>query len=199
VVSPQTAVLYQVVKVLFGIGKRRVGGFDDERGGTLKWFLGRNSLQPALSGEFLVVGEVETHEELNGFGGCGHGGFGLVFALPFGVAGLFGFVGFGAVFRWSSGGDAFKFEEEFFVEAVGLFPTLEFVARLLRFFLVFCEVKLNIGMGHKMSLRLAGGVSQEMPVNCSACGLMWRAGGAFYLFGLERAWELGYSANSNYE
>jgi hypothetical protein len=28
---------------------------------------------------------------------------------------------------------------------------------------------------------------------------MRRAGGAFFLFGLERGWELGYPANSNYE
>ena len=127
-VSSQKAVLYQVVKVLFGIGKRRVGGFDDERGGTQKWFLGGNSLQPALTGEFFVIGKVETHEELDGFGGCGRGCFGLVFALPFGLVRLFGFAGLGAVFRWSSGRDAFKFEEEFFVKAVGLLPTLEFVA-----------------------------------------------------------------------
>lgn len=155
--------------MLFGIGKRRVGGFDDGWGSALKWFLGRNSLQPALSGEFLVVGEVETHEELYGFGGCGQGGFGLFFALSFGAARLFGFLGLGAFFG-RSGGDTFKFEEEFFVQAVGLLPALEFVARLLDLFFVFCEVKLNIDVGHEISLRLAGGVSQEMPVDCGAGG-----------------------------
>ena len=170
VVAPQTAVLYQVVKVLFGISKRRVGGFDDERGGTLKWFLGRNSLQPALSGEFFVVGKVETHEKLYGFGGCGRVWFGLVFALALGLVRLFGFTRLGAVFRGSSGGDAFKFEEEFLVEAVSLLPTLKLVARLLSLFFVFCEVKLNISVGHEISLRLAGGVSQEMAVDCGGLG-----------------------------
>jgi hypothetical protein len=174
VATPQTAVLYQVVKVLFGIGEERVGGFDDGGQSALKWFLGRNPVKPALAREFFVVGKVETHEELDGFGGCGWGSFRTVFALPFGLVRLFGFAGIGAVFSRSSGGDAFKFEEEFFVETVGLLPTLEFVARLLRLFLVFCEVKLNISMGHKMSLRLAGGVSQEMPVDCGAWRMMRR-------------------------
>jgi hypothetical protein len=60
------------------------------------------------------------------------------------------------------------------------------VARLLRFFFVFCEVKLNISVGHKMILRLAGGVSQEMPVDCGASSalagppsyLAWRGRGS---------------------
>jgi len=199
VAAPQTAVLYQVVKVLFGIGKGRVGGFNDERRGALKGFLGRNTVNPALAGEFFVVGKVEAHKELHGFGGCGRGWIGLVFALSLGLVRLIGFAGLGAFFSRSGGSDAFKFEEEFLVEAVGLLPTLEFVARLLRFFLVFCEVKLNIGVGHEISLRLAGGVSQEMSVDCGACGAMRRGGEAPLLFGLERGCELGYPANSHYE
>jgi|GEM_PF-4949699 len=38
-----------------------------------------------------------------------------------------------------------------------------------------------------------------MPVDCGAWRKRRRAGGAFFLFGLERAWELEYPANSNYE
>ncbi len=160
-VSPQTSVLYQVVKVLFGIGEKRVGGFDDGGRSALKGFFGRNPVKPALPRKFFVIGKIETHEELDGFGGRGGGWLGLVFALPFGLVRHFGFAGLGAVVRRSSSGDAFKFEEEFFVEAVGLLPALEFVARLLHLFLVLCEIKLNVSVGHEISLRLAGGVSQE--------------------------------------
>ena len=154
--SPQTAVLYQVVKVLFGIGEEGVSGFNDGWRSTLKWFLGRNSLQPALSGEFFVIGKVETHEELDGFGGCGWRSFGFGLDLPFRLVRLIGFVGLGTVFSRSSGSDAFKFEEELFVETIGLLPALEFVACLLDLIFVLCEIKLNIDVGHKISLRLAG-------------------------------------------
>src|SRR5208283_4363788 len=115
----QTAVLYQVVKLLFGIGKMRVRGFDDGGGSALKWFLGRNAVEPALSRKLFVLGEVEADEEFDGFGRRWR--FGLVFC------GFLGLAGFGGVLGRSSG-DAFKFEEQFFVEAIGLFPTLEFVA-----------------------------------------------------------------------
>ena len=176
--SPQTAVLYQVVKVLFGIGEEGVGGLDDNWRSTPKWFLGRNSLQPALSGKFFVIGKVETHEELDSFGGRGWRSISFGLDLPFRLVRLIGFVGFGTVFS-RSGGDAFKLEEEFLVEAIGLLPALEFVACLLNFLLVFCEVKLNVDVGHKISLRLAGGVSQEMPVDCGASSA--QAGLASYL------------------
>ena len=160
-VSPQTAVLYQVVKVLFGIGEKRISGFDDGGGSALKGLFGRNPIEPALPRKFFVIGKVEPHEELDGFGRCGQGSVWTVLALPFGLVGLFGFAGLGGVVRRSGSGDAFKFEEEFLVEAVGLLPTLEFVARLLDLIFVFCEVKLNVSVGHEISLRLAGGVSQE--------------------------------------
>jgi len=146
--SPQTAALYQLVEVLFGIGEQNVGGFDDNWRSALKWFLGRNSLQPALSGELFVIGKVETHDELDGFGGRGCGWFGLVLALPFGLVWILGFFGFCGIFGRSRG-NSFKFEEEFLVKAVGLLPALEFVARLLDLLLVFCEIKLNIDMGIK--------------------------------------------------
>ena len=69
--SPQTAVLYQVLKVLFGIGKSGVSGFDDGRGSALKGFLGWNALQPALPRELFVIRKVEAHEELDGLRGRG--------------------------------------------------------------------------------------------------------------------------------
>jgi hypothetical protein len=48
---------------------------------------------------------------------------------------------------------AIELHLELFVEAKCLFPSLEFVARLLGFFFVRAKIEEHIGVGHRESLR----------------------------------------------
>jgi len=113
----------------------------------------RESFGASAGRKLFVIGEVEANEELNIIWWCGCGRFGIVLAFALGFIRLIGFAGTCSHFDRSRGGDAFKFEEKFFVEAIGLLPALEFVARQLDLFFVGCEVELNVDVGHEISLR----------------------------------------------
>jgi hypothetical protein len=133
-----------------------------------------NAVEPLLLGHFFVVREIEAHEEfyrarvgglvfrlvgpfrfcaLRAFGG--RFGLGVFFRL---VGGL----GFGCSFGRFGGYfvTAIKFDLELFVEAEGLLPSFQFMAGLLRFFLVG-ELKNHVSVGHATSLPVGITASQE--------------------------------------
>ena len=149
-IAPIPAAWIQLFELLFGVGKMDVAGLHDSwRSGHERLFSG-DSIDPALFGEFFVVGKAETEEEFDGFVGGGSFGFFLGFAFAF----CFGFFGLGGY--WLCGRCAvagpFEFVEEFFVEAKGLLPSFQFVAGELGFFLVLAKIELHVNVGHGFSL-----------------------------------------------
>ena len=149
-IAPIPAAWIQLFELLFGVGKMGVAGLRDSwRSGHERLFSG-DSIDPALFGEFFVVGKAEAQEEFDGF--VGGRGFGLVLGLRFALCfGFFGFCGY-RFSGWRAVDSAFEFEEQLFVQAKGLFPSFEFMAGELGFFLVLAEVELHVNVRHGFSL-----------------------------------------------
>jgi hypothetical protein len=136
--------------LLLGVGELGVTGFEDSwRGGEEGLFRG-DAIDPALLGEFFVVGKAEAEEEFDGFVGGGSFGFVLGFRFAF-CLGFFRFGGHRFCGSRAVGG-AFEFVEQLFVEAKGLLPDFQFVAGELGFFLVLAKVELHVNVGHGFSL-----------------------------------------------
>ncbi len=146
---------------------------DDPWRGFFERLLCGDAVEPALLGELFVAGKIETHDETY-LAICGNGVFGrlvnlcvggLLLCFRFsrfrGGFGLFGFWRFRGLGGWLRaffflGFTAIEFVLQLFVEAEGLLPALQFVARQLGFLFLCAEVKEHVGVGHKMSLRRRG-------------------------------------------
>jgi len=140
----------QFLELLFGVGELGVAGFQNPRRSGEEGLFGGDAVDPALLGEFFMVGEAEAQEEFDSFVGGWGFGFVLGFAFAFGF-GFFGFGGYGLRSGFPVGG-AFEFVEQLFVEAKGLFPDFQFVAGELSFFFVLAKVELHVNVGHGFSL-----------------------------------------------
>src|SRR5271168_1436322 len=130
--------LSQRIKLFVDFGKLLFAMTDDTGRSFLEWLLGWNAIEPALLGELLVAGEIEPHKQIHFAirGWVFFGGFrflGFVLSLGFCLR----FLGFRCLrsfvsMLWSGlvlvlG--AFELVLQLFVQAKGLLPAFELLAR----------------------------------------------------------------------
>src|SRR5690348_2401983 len=159
--APKLAMILQGVDLLHDFIELRFALPDDARRSIPERLLGWNALEPAVLCQLFVPRKIKSHQQVHlaivGRRRTWRFGGGFRFRLGFRF-GLFAFWGIGSLLRGF--GSAFrlvfralKLVQEFLVQAKCLFPALEFVPRELRLLFVSAELKQDICVRHKISLR----------------------------------------------
>src|SRR5579859_426394 len=160
--APKLAMLLQGVELFDYFFESRFALSNDARRRILERLLGRNALEPALLCQLFVPRKIESYKQIHlAIGGrCGSwrfgsGGFGFGLGLRFRLFAFWGIgsllSGFGSAFCFVF--SAFKLVQEFFIQPKCLFPAFEFVPRELRLLFISAELKQDICVRHKISLR----------------------------------------------